>query len=803
MKKKILSILLVVCMVLTLVPQAAFAEGSTPDPTPISVTVNNCTNGTATVNAPDQWYEGANRFSVISKLPCVVIVEHSDGTDELLECGEIDASTGHYRFLVNAADGDTISIAIKGDVNLDGVVTNIVYERIYDGSGMAWHIYTLYSLNSDGTRTSERLSDNSLYNSGEFDVAKLSAYISDSASNTLSTLQKYAADINYDGQVNQKDVDLLKNYTSSSDTPARWDIGYDCYTITFDTGDGGSTVSAQKVLEGEPATEPTAPTKADCTFEGWYNGDDLYDFDTPVTKNITLTAKWSASRIELTQATIKNFKKYASGSYYYGLPSGNYYLGENISLDDYYIDIGSREPNANVTLDLNGFELRNDNDHYTLLYLTYNNTLTLTDSSSDKTGRAVNSLWLVIDSRANSTLNANGGTVDGNVRTMDNAEIKNTDPSNVTKFTGMVQNYGTINGGIFYGTITGSGTVSGVTYRRIVTFDSNGGSDVSSQDIIKDEKASEPTTPTKEGYSFEGWYNDDTKYDFATPVTENITLTAKWTINQYTITFDTDGGSEIAAITQDYGTPVTAPAAPTKAGYTFAGWDTEIPDTMPAENVTITATWTKNSTGGFSGTYNYPVRADSTSISGAAVTLDKNNAVAGDKVTITVTTDAGKMVDEVIVTDADGKAITVTKTGDNKYTFTMPDGKVNIAVTTKAADYQNKIVLQIGNRNILENNKTITNDVAPVIVDNRTMVPIRVITETLGGTAHWDADTQTVTLNIDGKTLTMTIGQTISGFDAAPIILNDRTYVPVRYVAEKLGAKVEWVGATQQIIITK
>ena len=233
---------------------------------------------------------------------------------------------------------------------------------------------------------------------------------------------------------------------------------------------------------------------------------------------------------------------------------------------------------------------------------------------------------------------------------------------------------------------------------------------------------------------------------------------------------------------------------------------------MPAGNITVKAQWTKNSTGGsgssssgggFSGVYNYPVRVDSTSINGAAVTLDKTNAVAGDKVTITVTPDAGKAVDEVIVTDKDGNTITVTKAGDNKYTFTMPAGKVNIAVTTKAATYQNKIVLQIGKRKILENNATISNDVAPVIVDNRTMVPIRVITETLGGTAHWNADTQTVTLNIDGKTLTMTIGQTISGFDTAPIILNDRTYVPVRYVAEKLGAKVEWVGESQQIVITK
>ena len=226
-----------------------------------------------------------------------------------------------------------------------------------------------------------------------------------------------------------------------------------------------------------------------------------------------------------------------------------------------------------------------------------------------------------------------------------------------------------------------------------------------------------------------------------------------------------------------------------------------VPTTVFAEMTTDGNFEYSVSGSGFSGVYNYPVVISD--VENGKATADKTNAVAGDKVTITVTPDAGKVVDEVIVTDADGKVIDVTKAGDNKYTFTMPAGKVNIAVTTKAATYQNKIVLQIGNRNILDNNATITNDVAPVIVDNRTMVPIRVITETLGGTAHWDADTQTVTLNIDGKTLTMTIGQTISGFDTAPIIRNDRTYVPVRYVAERLGAKVEWVGESQQIVITK
>ena len=96
-----------------------------------------------------------------------------------------------------------------------------------------------------------------------------------------------------------------------------------------------------------------------------------------------------------------------------------------------------------------------------------------------------------------------------------------------------------------------------------------------------------PADPTREGYTFIGW-------DKAIPATmpaENMTLTAQWRINQYTITFDTDGGSAIAPITQDYGTAITAPAAPTKTGYTFAGWDRTIPNTMPAEDLTLTAHW--------------------------------------------------------------------------------------------------------------------------------------------------------------------------------------------------------------------
>ena len=126
-----------------------------------------------------------------------------------------------------------------------------------------------------------------------------------------------------------------------------------------------------------------------------------------------------------------------------------------------------------------------------------------------------------------------------------------------------------------------------------VTFQSEGGSEVASQ-IRANTPADQPADPTKEGYTFIGWYKGESEWNFETPVTADLTLTAKWQINRYTITFDTAGGSEVPSITQDYGTAITPPAAPTRTGYTFAGWDKTIPTTMPAGNMTITAQWQVN-----------------------------------------------------------------------------------------------------------------------------------------------------------------------------------------------------------------
>lgn len=224
----------------------------------------------------------------------------------------------------------------------------------------------------------------------------------------------------------------------------------------------------------------------------------------------------------------------------------------------------------------------------------------------------------------------NGGTIIGGAFT---GPVWNNGIISGGQFTGSVVNRGTITNGTFGGEVTNEsgrsfGTISGGTFNGkvtnkndisdspeetpakisggtfngevigayTVTFQSEGGSEVASQ-IRANAPAARPADPTKEGYTFIGWYKGESEWDFetpVTPVTPDLTLTAKWQLNQYTITFDTAGGSEVAPITQDYGTTITAPANPTKTGYTFAGWDKTIPATMPAGDMAITARWTEN-----------------------------------------------------------------------------------------------------------------------------------------------------------------------------------------------------------------
>ena len=132
-----------------------------------------------------------------------------------------------------------------------------------------------------------------------------------------------------------------------------------------------------------------------------------------------------------------------------------------------------------------------------------------------------------------------------------------------------------------------------------VVFDSNGGSAVEDvAGLAYGSAVPKPADPTRPGYSFGGWYKDEAltqvwAFDGETVQEVYTVLHAKWTPERITLTFDTDGGSTVDPITQDYGTAVTAPVNPTKEGYTFDGWDPEIPATMPANDLTVKAKWEK------------------------------------------------------------------------------------------------------------------------------------------------------------------------------------------------------------------
>ena len=220
--------------------------------------------------------------------------------------------------------------------------------------------------------------------------------------------------------------------------------------------------------------------------------------------------------------------------------------------------------------------------------------ITLTGGLIKNNGRyAINAAYMT-------TIYANGGEVYGEVHLNQACKITCLAEDNgITAFKGKTVIGGTssvnpshVGWGLFYGGLYIYGNTTGV----IVTY-KDGDSEYAKQVLPSGTLATRPDAPAATpGYTFGGWNKaDGTAWDYASDkVTDNITLYAKWAANTYTITFDTAGGSEIAPITQDYGTVITAPEAPTREGYTFIGWDKEIPTTMPAENMTVTAQWEIN-----------------------------------------------------------------------------------------------------------------------------------------------------------------------------------------------------------------
>ena len=177
--------------------------------------------------------------------------------------------------------------------------------------------------------------------------------------------------------------------------------------------------------------------------------------------------------------------------------------------------------------------------------------------------------------------------------------------------------------------------------------------------------------PTKTGYTFRGWKQNNEgdammSVVIAAGSTGNKAYTATWEVNQYTISFNSNGGSSVASITQNYGTAVVAPADPTRDGYTFGGWSPAIPSTMPAENMTLVAQWTTN---------HYTV-----SITGAGVTADNYSPEYGDDVVITIAEDEDRELTSLTV---NGNNVT-SAIVDGRYTINNVTSNVTVVATFNA-----------------------------------------------------------------------------------------------------------------------
>ena len=298
-----------------------------------------------------------------------------------------------------------------------------------------------------------------------------------------------------------------------------------------------------------------------------------------------------------------------TGSYFMWLGSNGklYAPGASVPADVTELTVQWTAPTYAVTLNTNGGTINNGN----VTEYTYGVGATL-PTDVTRTGYTFKG-WYYNENLTGSPVTAIGGTETGNKEYWAKWEINQytvtVKPENGEADITITQDYGTPitapadpirEGYTFIGwdrdipktmpaeniTVTAQWEINQYT----ITFDTNGGSEIAPITQDYGTEITAPDNPTRKGYTFKGW---DKEIPETMPA-ENITVTAQWEINRYTITFDTAGGSEIAPITQDYGTNITAPANPTRKGYTFKGWDKEIPETMPAENITVKAQWEIN-----------------------------------------------------------------------------------------------------------------------------------------------------------------------------------------------------------------
>jgi len=318
---------------------------------------------------------------------------------------------------------------------------------------------------------------------------------------------------------------------------AQWEINQ--YTITFDTN-GGSEIAPITQDYGTEITAPDNPTRKGYTFKGW----DKEIPETMPAENITVKAQWEINQYTITFDT-NGGSEIAPITQDYGteITAPDNPTRKGYTFKGWDKEIPETMPAENITV---------------------------------KAQWKINQYTIAFDT--------NGGSEIAPITQDYGTEI--TAPDNPTR-----------KGYTFRGwdkEIPKTMPAENITVKAqweinqyTITFDTNGGSEIAPITQDYGTEITAPDNPTRKGYTFKGW---DKEIPETMPA-ENITVKAQWEINQYTIAFDTNGGSEIAPITQDYGTEITAPDNPTRKGYTFRGWDREIPKTMPAENITITARW--------------------------------------------------------------------------------------------------------------------------------------------------------------------------------------------------------------------
>ena len=337
------------------------------------------------------------------------------------------------------------------------------------------------------------------------------------------------------------DRDIPKTMPAENITvTAQWEINQ--YTITFDTN-GGSEIAPITQDYGTEITAPDNPTRKGYTFKGW----DKEIPETMPAENITVTAQWEINRYTITFDTAGG-SEIAPITQDYGtnITAPADPTREGYTFIGWDRDIPETMPAENITV--------------TAQWEINRYTITFDTAGGSEIAPITQDYGTNITAPADPT--REGYTFIGWDR-----DIPETMPAeNIT--------------------VTAQWEIN----RYTITFDTAGGSEIAPITQDYGTNITAPADPTREGYTFIGWDRDIPE----TMPAENITVTAQWEINRYTITFDTAGGSEIAPITQDYGTNITAPADPTREGYTFIGWDRDIPETMPAENITVTAQWEIN-----------------------------------------------------------------------------------------------------------------------------------------------------------------------------------------------------------------